>query len=435
MTTDSAATSKQYEKMTQEQLDAMVELHMRFLGNRIGGRRASLRMVDLTGLSLSAKDMRQVDFTGCIMQRMDLSKTNFQEATLYACDLSGSNLSQCNFARADLRGAKIVMANLEGANLDKADLRVGGIAEKGNYDSGQSVTFKGANLSGARLVGSMANNADFSDCRMSGANLTGADFRNARLEGADLSDAMVTGAKLKGARMKDTILTGVNMAEFSPIEVDFTQAITDENVGRSISDIDEPLSNKIEQHRQWVASAGKDGIYLDLSRYDMRPLESLKEQVLTAIKAVGAKFFGMNMYKVQMQSAILDQADFRSCDMEEADLRGSSFMGARFNHANVKNSNFDPLMFGEGGAGKRFSPSNFDNGSLTYADFSGCKLRAATFKNADVSYADFTECDLRDADFTGADVTGTVFDNAQTEGATIPTGGAVFRLKAEAGSA
>lgn len=429
MSTDSAATSKQYEKMTQEQLDAMADLHARFLSNRIGGRRASLRMVDISGLSLSGKDMRQVDFTGCVMQRMNLSKTNFQEAKLYACDLSGSNLTQCNFARADLRGAKIVMANLEGANLDKADLRVGGIADEGNYDSGRNVTFKGANLSGARLVGSMAGNADFSDCRMSGANLTGADFRNAHLEGADLSDAMVTGAKLKGARMKDTILTGVNVAEFSPIEVDFTQAITDDNIGRSISDIDEPLTNKIESHRLWVTSAGREGAYLDLSGYDMRPLESLKEQVLTAIKAVSAKFFGMNLYKIQMQSALLDNADFRSCDMEQADLRGSSFTGARFNHANVKNSNFDPLMFGESGAGKRFSPSNFDNASLTYADFSRCKMRSATFRNADISYTDFTGADLRDADFTGADVTGAIFDDADTQGAIIPSGGSIFRLK------
>lgn len=429
MSTDSAATSKQYEKMTQEQLDAMVDLHVRFLEGRLGGRRASLRMVDISGLSLNGKDMRQVDFTGCIMQRMNLSRTNFQEAKLYACDLSGSNLTQCNFARADLRGAKIVMANLEGANLDKADLRVGGLAEEGNYDVGQNVSFKGANLSGARLVGSMAGNADFSDCRMAGANLTGADFRNARLEGADLSDAMVTGAKLKGAKMKDTILTGVNVAEFSPIEVDFTQAITDDNIGRSISDIDEPLTNKIQSHRTWVTSAGREGTHLDLSGYDMRPLETLKEQVLTAIKAVGTKFFGMNLYKIQMQSALLDNADFRSCDMEEADLRGSSFVGARFNHANLKNSNFDPLMFGEGGAGKRFSPSNFDKGSLTYANLTGCKMRSATFKNSDVSYADFTGADLRDADFTGADTTGTIFDDADTEGATIPTSGSVFRLK------
>lgn len=433
--TETATAAKQYEKITQQQLDALSELHSRFLANRIGGRRATLKMVDLTGLSLSGKDMRQIEFTGCIMQRMDLSKTNFQEAKLYACDLSGSNLTQCNFSRADLRGAKIVMANLEGANLDKADLRVGGFAEAGNYDTGQNVTFKGANLSGARLVGSMANNADFSDCRMSGANLTGADFRNAHLEGADLSDAQVTGAKLKGAHMKDTILTGVNVAEFSPMEVDFTHAITDENIGRSVNDLEEPLTNKIESHRQWVATAGKEGVYLDLSGYDMRPLETLKGQVLTAIKAAGAKFFGMNLYKVQMQSAVLDRADFRSCDMEEADLRGSSFVGARFNHANLKNSTFDPLMFGAEGVAKRFAPSIFDNASMSYADFSGCKMRAASFKNTDVSYADFTGCDLREADFSGADVTGTIFDNADTEGASIPTGGSVFRLKAEAESA
>ncbi len=427
---DTTPTS-QYEKLTQEQLDAMVELHNRFLTNRIGGRRATLKMADMSGLSLVGKDLRQADFTGCNMQKMNLTQANFQEAKLYACDLTGSKLVRSNFIRADLRGARIVMADLEGANLDKADLRVGGIASEGQYDAGQVVTFKGANLSGARLVGSMANNADFSDSIMTGANLTGADLRNAHLEGADLSDAQVTGAKMKGAQLKSAILTGVNLAELSPLEVDYTQAITDDNVGASIADIDEPLANKIESHRQWVASAGKNGVYLDLSHYDMRSLETLKDQVLTAIKAVGAKFFGMDLSNVQMQSAILDDADFRSCNMDKADLRGSSFKKARFNHATLKDSNFDPLMFGSEGANKRFAPSIFDQATFTYANLSGSQLRSASFKNADVSYANFSGCDLRDADFTGAILTGTIFDDAQTEGAIIPSG-AVFKMKTSA---
>ena len=76
-------------KMTQDQLDAMVDLHTRFLSGRLGGRRAILQNIDISELSLAGKDLRQVDFTGCSMLKMDLSDTNFQEAKLYACDLSG----------------------------------------------------------------------------------------------------------------------------------------------------------------------------------------------------------------------------------------------------------------------------------------------------------------------------------------------------------
>ena len=92
------------EKMTQDQLDALVKLHERFLDGRIGGRRATLKRIDLTGLSLARTNLRQADFSGCIMRYMDLSNASFQEASLYACDLSFADLNNTSFVRADLRG-------------------------------------------------------------------------------------------------------------------------------------------------------------------------------------------------------------------------------------------------------------------------------------------------------------------------------------------
>ena len=56
------------ETLTQDQLDALVKLHERFLDGRIGGRRAILKRVDLTGLSLARTNMRQADFSGCVMR-------------------------------------------------------------------------------------------------------------------------------------------------------------------------------------------------------------------------------------------------------------------------------------------------------------------------------------------------------------------------------
>lgn len=430
----SDTTDEYTEKLSQAQLDAMVDLHTRFLNGRIGGRRATLKNIDLSGLNFSGKDMRQADFTGCKMTRMDLSKANFSESRLYACDLSDSNLARCNFSRADLRGARIQSANLEQANFDKADLRVGGFSKDGMYDTGESVSFRGANLSGARLVGSLANAADFSDAIMTGINMAGADLRNAEMQGADLSGAQMAGTKLKGARMKATILTGVNMAEISTMDVDLSEAITDANIGTSVKDLEQPLAKMIETHRLWVSSAGGEGRQLDLSGYDMRPLESLKGETMTAIKATGTRFFGMNLYKIQMQSGTLDKADFRRCDMEESDLRGTSFRGARFNHAHIRNSNFEPLMFGGGGANtKRFSPCDFEDASLTYADFSGCKMRMANFRGADLTNANFKGADLRECDFTGAIMDGMILDDTNTDGATLPAAkaGSAFKMKTD----
>lgn len=419
------------ETLTQSQVDAMVELHTRYLSGRLGGRRATLKNVDLSGLSFSGKDMRQADFTGCKMALMDLSGANFSESRLYACDLSDSNLASCNFSRADLRGAKIQSANLKDANLDKADLRVGGFSKDGLYDTGECVSFRGANLSGARLVGSLATAVDMSDAIMTGVNMAGADLRNAQMQGADLSGAQMAGVKLKGANLKSTILTGVNMAEISELEVDISQAITDENIGTSVKNLEIPLAKLIETHRLWVSTEGKDGRQLDLSGYDMRPLETLKMEKMTAIKAIKGRFFGMNLYKIEMQSATLDEADFRRCDMVEADLRGSTFRRAVLSHAVVKGANFEPLMFGGGDTTKRFSPCDFSNATLAYADFSSCKLRMAIFKGADLTNLNLSGADLRECDFTGAIMDGTILDDANLEGAILPAAkkGSAFKLR------
>ena len=71
-------------RITQEELNDLVKLHKRFMEGRNGGRRAILRKVDLSGLSLREEDLRQADFTGCVMQGMDLAGANFREASLYA---------------------------------------------------------------------------------------------------------------------------------------------------------------------------------------------------------------------------------------------------------------------------------------------------------------------------------------------------------------
>ena len=282
------------QKITQDQLDALVGLHNRFLEGRVGGRRATLRNTDMTSLSLKGHNLRQASFIGCIMVGMDLAGANFQEASLYACDLSNSNLLKTRFIRADLRGARIENANLEGANLEKADLRVGGLSDGGAaYDSGQAVNFRGANLSGAKLTGSMATRADFSDAILSGANIANADLRGAMLEGADLSNAEVGGAKFNGANLKSAILTGIEMESFNSHDVDISAAITDDNIGTSVAALSQPLEKLIEDHRAWVESAGKSGKQLDLSGVDMRQLKSLKQEKLTAIRADGTKFFGM----------------------------------------------------------------------------------------------------------------------------------------------
>jgi uncharacterized protein YjbI with pentapeptide repeats len=410
------------EKLTQDQLDALVKLHERFLEGRIGGRRATLKRVDLSGLSLARTNLRQADFSGCMMRNMDLSNANFQEASLYACDMSFADLNNTSFVRADLRGSRIESANLAGADLERADLRVGALASDGHYHAPQSVNFKGADLSGARLVGTLANHADFSDAIMAYVNIQGADLRGASFVGADLSGADVSGVQLSGAKLDNAILAGIDFSSIRDTGYDLSVAITDKNVGLSISDLQAPLATLINHHRVWVESAGHSGQQLDLSGYDLRELSTLKKERLTAIKAPKAKFFGMNLYQIELQSALLEEADFRRCDLEGADFRGSNLVKAKFSHARLKGANFSGLMFGTGSM-QRFAPCNMESAELRYADLREASFKNVSLRNADLSHADLSGADLREADLTGAILEGTVLDDVKSEGTIFPEQG------------
>lgn len=403
--------------ISQDQLDALVGLHNRFLSGRIGGRRAYLENVNMNGLSLQGKNLTQAHFSGCNMEGMDLSSANFREAALYACDLSHSNLFETVFVRSDLRGARIENANLKSADLENADLRKGGIAKPGEFNAQtKAVNFKGADLSGAKLSGSMASHADFSDATLAGANMEQADLSGASLEGANLSNANIDGAQLIGANVNSAILTGVPVSHFKRMGIDLSGALTDENNGTPVGDLAEPLPHLLEQHREWLKSRGEKGQQLDLSNVDMRLLHSLKQEHMTAIRAVGAKFIDMNLYKINLQSAVVDSSDFRNCDMVEADLRGSSFIGCNFSHADMSSVNGTALNLGTAGT-SRFKPCDFSQGRLRYAKLSCAQFKDALFVGADLSYADFSGADLRGCNFSGAVLNQTNLDDALTDGA------------------
>jgi hypothetical protein len=107
------------------ELKLMLELHIKWLRNEDGGKRANL------------------------------SGANLSMANLYGANLYGANLYGANLSGADLYGANLSRANLSGANLSRADL----------------------------------SRADLSGANLSGADLSGADLSRANLSGADLSGA------------------------------------------------------------------------------------------------------------------------------------------------------------------------------------------------------------------------------------------------------
>lgn len=92
------------------------------------------------------------------------------------CDLRGANLSGAHLIGVDLRDANLTGANLTNINLEGADLT-------------------GANLTSANLEGAFLNQTEFNHANLTNANLTDANLVQAQLEGANLLNADLTGTE------------------------------------------------------------------------------------------------------------------------------------------------------------------------------------------------------------------------------------------------
>ena len=239
-------------------------------------------------------------------------------------------------------------ANLIGTDLYEADLREGTIAEKDKYgnlrvlqhDIGVSempaAMMNSANLSGAKMTGAMAVQADFTDAIMKGCRLTRANLRQARLTGANLENADLSGCNLTGADMAGCILIGATMDFATTHGADMSKILTE----AAVPDVNQVLivDKLLEDHTRWAESDGRDGKPADLTGMDLRHVTSLSHRMLTALIAPDALFYGVNMEGASLQGSNLAGCDLRSAKLGGADLRGVNLSGAQLNHADLRDT-------------------------------------------------------------------------------------------------
>ena len=114
-------------------------------------------------------------------------------------------MQKVNFVNAKLQGARLPAWSsglMQGVKLAGAEGWVPADKDLSN------AKLKGADLSKAKLQGSVLKGADLSKCDLSGADLTGADLREAKLEGTNLRGATLCAALLhaaQGARPATTL--------------------------------------------------------------------------------------------------------------------------------------------------------------------------------------------------------------------------------------
>ena len=197
-------------------------------------------ILDDPDCDLSNKDVGYLNFNGRDMTHCIMVNTSF-----FGADLRGANLSGVNLQRAYLNLARLEKTNFSGANLKEATIF--------QPIFGDTV-FRSANLSGARLIGTLGK-VDMSGAILIEGRLgldvgnqpmgqmkfdsSGGNFEKADFEGADLNIASFIFGNLKEANLKNTNLYRAELIQADLTGADLTGAdLTDAEVdGANFKDV------------------------------------------------------------------------------------------------------------------------------------------------------------------------------------------------------
>ena len=182
-------------KLTQKELDAILESHAKWL-HRDGGRKANLARKDLRGLDFTCAKLNMADLEGADLRATNLNcallvGANLGRAILEGANLKNADLSNANLNFAKLSGAQLIEATLSGANMCGVDLSDADLSRAvlrysvcGNETSSIYANLRNADLSGADL-----RDVNFSYADLSGANLSYVNLIGANLNGVTLDES------------------------------------------------------------------------------------------------------------------------------------------------------------------------------------------------------------------------------------------------------
>lgn len=109
-------------KITQEELNEILEKHKKWLHDEHGGERADLSGRDLRDSNLRDSDLRGSDLSYSDLSRSDLRDSDLSYSNLRGCNLRDSDLRNSDLSDSDLRGSNLIDCNLRGCNLRGCNL-------------------------------------------------------------------------------------------------------------------------------------------------------------------------------------------------------------------------------------------------------------------------------------------------------------------------
>ena len=130
--------------MKEEELQQILDKHLKWLKGEVGGERANLYNADLSNANLRCANLHYANLYNANLSCANLYNANLRCANLYNANLSNADLRYADLRHADLRyanlsydnlyAANLSCANLYNSNLSNADLRYANLSNAGLYN-------------------------------------------------------------------------------------------------------------------------------------------------------------------------------------------------------------------------------------------------------------------------------------------------------------
>ena len=103
----------QWKKLSQQELEEVLDKHEKFVNNQRNGKRAQLGMHDLSYLDMAGRNPSRAELTGAIINHCTLEGAKMDDVILFAADLRFTNTVDAQLNHADLRGTCLAGTNCQ----------------------------------------------------------------------------------------------------------------------------------------------------------------------------------------------------------------------------------------------------------------------------------------------------------------------------------
>jgi len=420
-----------WKRLTQSELNVIIDKHHAYLIGKTGGRRACLSFCDVSGLDFHESDLTNCDISLIMAKSAKMNKCKFISANLMAGDFSNSSMKSCDFTNADMRGVCLSNTNMMYCNFSHTDLRDASVVlQDKNYDLApifvnsklSNTNLQGSTISKTKMSSAFAIQANMTNCNItdsifSHANLTMCDFSGSTIKGTIFLNSIADQTNFNSSILDKCDFNGTNMNTSSLAGVLINETrFEDPSIILKTHINDITLIDMISTHEKWIKSGGKDGGKLEAKRINIID-KNLSKTTLSAVDFYDCLFENVQFNESNMILIMSTFNCFSNSNMNNLLCQGSNFSGSIFTNTSMKKINASPLYVGG-------NVSSNINSQYEKVRFINCDLSESIFEGANLKNCIFENCQINDTDFSNADLSGssfikTKFENAKLENSLI----------------